>query len=246
MLRSRELSTGSGPGAMPRFGIVAAMEREVSPFIRNSKVVTQENGGRFFKFYERANTVVVCGGIGVEAARRATEAVIELYGIEVVQSVGYAGALTSALRIGDVLSPSRVIDMRDGSSSQLEGQGVLMTSSRVASAEEKGRLAQAYNADAVDMEAAAVAKGAEARSVGFSVLKVISDESDFEMPGMDAFVNAEGQFQTGRFAMFALARPWLWSKIVSLSRNSSTATRKLCQALEEQFATRSQQQADPA
>jgi adenosylhomocysteine nucleosidase len=231
---------------MPRFGIVAAMEREVGPFIRSAKAVQRECEGRVFKFYERGNTVLVCGGIGTEAARRATQAVIELYDAEIVQSVGYAGALTEAFKVGDLLSPSRVTDMRDGSSVQLEGRGVLITSSGVASAEEKRSLAQGYSADAVDMEAAAVAKGAEARGVGFAVLKAISDDSDFEMPGMGPFIDAEGQFQAHRFAMFALVRPWLWGKLLTLSRNSRVATRKLCQAMEEQLTSRLRQQVSPA
>ena len=246
MPRSDERSTGFGPWAMPRFGIVAAMEREVGPFIRCAKTVQRECEGRVFRFYERGNTVLVCGGIGTEAARRATQAVIELYDAEIVQSVGYAGALTETLKVGDLITPSRVTDTRDGSSVQLEGREVLITSNQVASAEEKRSLAQAYSADAVDMEAAAVAKGAEARGVGFAVLKVISDGSHFEMPSMAPFINAEGQFQAHRFAIFALVRPWLWGKLLTLSRNSRVATQNLCEALEEQLASRVGQQVSPA
>ncbi len=49
--------------------------------------------GRSFVFFERDDMVVVCGGIGVEAARRAAEAVIALYHPALLQSVGFAGAL---------------------------------------------------------------------------------------------------------------------------------------------------------
>src|SRR6476620_6213753 len=49
-------------------------------------------------------------GIGPEAARRATEAVIQLYAPIMVQSVGFAGALDSTLKAGTVLTPICVID----------------------------------------------------------------------------------------------------------------------------------------
>ena len=54
----------------------------------------------------------------------------------------------------------------------------------VADAAQKTKLAQAYAAAAVDMEAAAVAAAAQARGIVFGATKVISDELDFEMPGI--------------------------------------------------------------
>jgi adenosylhomocysteine nucleosidase len=176
--------------------------------------------------------VVVCGGIGAEAARRATEAVIALYMPELVLSVGFAGALDSALKVGEIFSPSRVIDSRDGSSVEIAaGRGVLVSALAIAGMEQKAKLAESYAAQAVDMEAAAVARGAQARGVRFMAVKAISDENTFAMPPLDRFVNRDGHFRQMSFAASVAARPWVWSKVFQLARNSAKASRALCAEL---------------
>jgi adenosylhomocysteine nucleosidase len=225
---------------MPKFGIVAALEREVEEFTRKSAVSHRVHDGNTVKVFERGDTVLVCGGIGRHAARRATEALIALCNPETVQSVGYAGALTPALKIGELIRPARITDSGDGSSLETgHGHGILVTANCTATAEQKRRFAEMYRADAVDMEAAAVAKGAEARGIRFSAMKVISDSFDFDMPPTDQFVTSEGQFRSGRFVLFAALRPWVWGSVATLAKNSKAATRVLCQALEKELIERS-------
>src|SRR5208283_5158541 len=96
--------------------LVAALEREVRGLTKRWRSIEREYEGRRFKFFESGQSVLVCGGIGAEAARRATEAAVALYQPELVQSVGFAGALDPGLKVGEIFSPSRVIDARDGSS----------------------------------------------------------------------------------------------------------------------------------
>jgi adenosylhomocysteine nucleosidase len=218
---------------MSKIAIVAALEREVSPLIRNWSPVRREHQGRGFTFFERGDVVVICGGIGVEAARRAAEAVIALYGPLLLQSVGFAGALDTTLRAGDTFSPSLLLDARDGSRLQLPGgDGTLITYNAVAGAGQKAKLAEAYQARAVDMEAAAVATSASSHRIAFGVTKVISDELDFEMPGMSAFIDGQGRFRTMSFTFFALLRPWLWMRLAILARNSSKAAHALSASLQ--------------
>lgn len=221
---------------MIKVAIVAALEREIWPLVRNWRLVEREHEGRRFKFLEDGSKVVlVCGGIGPEAARRATEAVIALYKPEIVQSVGFAGALDPALRVGDVFSPARVIDAKDGSSVNLHsGSGLLLSFASIASAEQKAKLAEAYGAQAIDMEASAVANGARSHSLGFAVTKVISDEFDFAMPALDRFISSDGQFHSGRFLGFVGVRPWLWAKVIGLARRSKKAAKTLCHELHRQ------------
>ncbi len=218
---------------MPKVAIVAALEREVAALTRNCRCVQREYEGRKFTFFERNDAVLVCGGIGMEAARRATHAVIALYHPVRVQSVGFAGALDAGLRIGDIFTPSVVLDARDGSRIQLErGEGTLLTFMAVAGADQKLKLAQAYGARAIDMEAAAVATAARAHGIAFGATKVISDTLDFEMPGMARFINADGQFKTASFVLFAVLRPWLWRRVALLASNSSRAANRLDKHLE--------------
>jgi len=215
-----------------RLAIVAALEREVRGLVKNWKVVTQQYEGRVFRFYESQRAIVVCGGIGAEAARRASEAVVKLYRPEMLISAGFAGALAPQMKVGQIFLPSRVIDAKDGSSTQVDSEsGILISVASVASAEQKSRLADAYGAQAVDMEAAAVAVAARRHELGFVAIKAISDGSDFEMPSMDRFITSDGQFRTGAFARFSAVRPWLWPRLVRLSRHSAKASDALCSEL---------------
>ncbi len=221
--------------SMPKIAIVAAMEREVSPLIRSWKVRTLYQGGHSsqrYRLFENGDTALICGGIGPEAARRATEALIQEVNPGRVISVGFAGALHASLQIGDVLMPRHVINSVDGVRTDVgSGDGALVSSANVAGKDQKLRFAKAYAAVAVDMEAAAVAQGALARGVEFGAIKVISDASDFNMPALHRFVAADGTFRSVSFASYVALRPWLWQTALALARNSSKASRALCQAL---------------
>ena len=232
--------TGSGATGMSRIAIIAAMEREVRPLIRSWKVRTNvrtlEHGGRRYRLFENGEATLVCGGIGAEAARRATEAVIREVNPARVISVGFAGALDGSLLVGQVLEPRTVINAADGVRTEVgSGEGILVSSTTVAGKEQKIRLRKAYGASAVDMEAAAVAQGAQARGVEFGALKAISDAADFSLPAMDRFaadfVADDGSFHSVRFACHVALRPWLWGTTIALARNSSRASEALCGAL---------------
>jgi adenosylhomocysteine nucleosidase len=215
-----------------RIAIVAALEREVHPLVKTWRVCERQHGGRRFRFFGDDDVVVVCGGMGAECARRAAEAVIELYAPAVVYSVGFAGALDRNLKVGDVLAPQWVINAGDGSRMLVEaGQGVLVTFGAVANPAQKAKLHESYGAHAVDMEAAAVARAVELRGVAFGVVKAISDDCDFEFPSTERFVNADGEFLEMRFALYAAVRPWLWLKVMRLALNSSRAAKVLCACL---------------
>ena len=218
--------------AMSRIAIVAAMEREVRPLIRKWNVKTMEHSGRRYRLFENGEAVLVCGGIGAEAARRATEAVIrEVHPARVV-SVGFAGALDGALQVGHVFEPRTVINSADGARTEVgSGDGILVSSATVADKAQKIRFGKAYGAIAVDMEAAAVAQGAQARGVEFGALKAISDAADFNLPALDRFVAKGGSFHSVRFACHVALRPWLWGSTIALARNSLKASHALCGAL---------------
>ena len=214
---------------MSRVAVVAALEREVRRLVKDWRWSEKENSGRSFRFFEKGEVVVVCGGIGAEAARRAAEAVIALYAPKLVYSAGFAGALVPGLKIADIVRPRRVVNAEDGSSVVLDrGEGVLVSYGSVADSAQKARLRDSFSAQLVDMEASAVARAAELRGVGFAAVKVISDEYDFSFPSMERFVDSGGQFREARFAWFAAVRPWLWPQVARIASNSGRASRALC------------------
>jgi nucleoside phosphorylase len=226
---------------MSKIAIVAALEREVSGLTKGWSRVEREHQGRKFIFSEREGMVVVCGGIGMEAARRAAEGAIALYHPTLVQSVGFAGALDKTLHIGDIFAPAVVIDARDASRIEIDidsgnrlgkRKGTLVSFMAVAGRDQKASLAQAYGAHAVDMEASAVAAAACAHGIQFDAAKVISDDATFEMPETARFIDAHGRFKTSSFAFFVALRPWLWPRAALLANNSRKAARALGEHLE--------------
>jgi adenosylhomocysteine nucleosidase len=218
---------------MSKFAIIAAMEREVAPLIRGWTVREIEHGGRRYRLFESGDSVLICGGIGADAARRATEAVIQEAHPARVLSVGFAGALDSTMKIADVLEPRVVVNAADSARVDTGlGHGTLVTYEAVSDRDQKKRLAKAYGAVAVDMEAASVAQGAQARGVEFAALKAISDAINFSMPPMQPFISGDGQFRSAKFAMHVAIRPWLWSRTITLGRNSAKASQALCEAIE--------------
>lgn len=216
----------------PKVAIVAALEREISPLVKDWPIIRKEYDGRWYRFFEKDNMVLVCGGIGSEAARRASEAIISLYRPALVISGGFAGALDPSLQPGQTLTPRHIIDAGDGRRTDSGvGEGVLVSFAEVADVEQKARLGAAYGAHAVDMEAAAVARSAEAHGVRFLACKVISDASDASMPPIARFVSADGRFHALRFLAYVAMRPWLWARVMQLARDSTKAAVKLCDAL---------------
>lgn len=226
----------SSPAAGPRVAIIAALEQEVRLLVKSWKRTEWEHQGRRFCFFESGQAVAVCGGIGAEGARRATEAVIAFYHPREIWTVGFAGALLPGLKAGALFLPELVIDAGDGSRAQVnadrpdEGspEGTLVTFHAVADAGQKTKLGKAYGAQAVDMEAAAVARGAQKYDLPFRAVKVISDEAGFAMPDLSKFVTPDGRVQVGRAATFAMVRPWLWRGLIRLGVDSRRGARVLC------------------
>ncbi len=213
---------------MYRVGIVAAMEREVRPLVRRWRVAEKEYSGRSFRFFENGDSVLVCGGIGAGPARRAAEAMIALYAPAAVWSAGFAGALDPKLKVGDVVLPRWVVNSGDASRVEMPaGGGVLVTSAAVADPAQKAKLRESFSADAVDMEAAAVAAAAQVRDLPFAAVKVISDDFDFDFPSTERFIDSQGHFLEWRFALYTATRPWLWPSVFRLAGNSRRASRVL-------------------
>jgi len=214
--------------------MVAALEREVRPLVKDWGIVKREHGGRRFTFFERDSAVVVCGGIGADAARRATEASFYFYHPALILSVGFAGALDPTLKVGNIFLPRFVVDVNDGRRVETSsGTGTLLTISGIAGANQKAKYLKDYGAAALDMEAAAVARAAQSHSIPFSAVKAISDEHNFDFPPMERFVSPCGQFHTSAFVAFVAVRPWLWVRTVRLAGNSAKASRALCDWLNQ-------------
>ena len=88
-----------------------------------------------------------------------------------------------------------------------------------------------FAADAVDMEASAVAEVAQARGVRFVAVKAVSDSASFKLPPFGRFIDESGEFQTFRFVVHAAVRPGMWPALGKLKQNSAKAANALCEYL---------------
>ena len=188
-------------------------------------------------FFESDEVVLLCGGIGYEAGKRAAKAVIECAKPSVLIATGLAGGLEPEWTLGRTMVAAEVVDEATGRRFKTAyGKGTVVSSREIARAAKKQELATRFAADLVDMEGAAVAEVAEAHGLPFLAVKAVSDEMDFELPPLQGFVDATGGFQSARFGFWAAWHPQWWSAIVQLKKRSDVAAEKLAAKLREVIA----------
>lgn len=100
----------------------------------------------------------------------------------------------------------------------------LVTSPIVAGEAEKRRLAAAYGAQLVDMEAACVARLALMREIPFYCFKGVSDGYADKLPDFNRFIRADGEFDLTGMVLFSIARPWYWPSLMRMGENSRKAS----------------------
>lgn len=212
--------------------IIAAMERELTPLVRNWQSRPVSHNGRDFRVYEHEHLAAVAGGIGPGPAAAAARAMIARHRPQNLISAGVAGALVPDLRAGTLFVPHIVIDSASGTEYRCNaGSGILVTSAEMAGSVSKRALAEKFRASAVDMEATAIAEVARQERISFRCVKAISDEADFVMPPLNQFVDGEGQFKTAQFLAWAAIHPLQWPRILTLARNTDRAIKALCNCL---------------
>jgi adenosylhomocysteine nucleosidase len=214
---------------MSMIAIVAALDIELAPLVRDwqSRVLSYE--GREFRVHEHANQAAVAGGIGRVAATLAARAMVTRYHPQLLISAGVAGALSPELKAGSLFTPYRVIDSSNSTEyTAAAGNGILVTAGKIVNSSEKKLLRSKFHAAAVDLEAAAVAEVARQERIDFRCVKAISDEADFEMPPLGLFVDEKGQFRTAKFVLWGAFHPLRWPAIAALGRNTSRASKALC------------------
>jgi adenosylhomocysteine nucleosidase len=220
---------------MARIAIICALFREVHPLVRKWDVL-RYRPNRAVTIYHNEHAVVAYAGMGQELATVACEAALACGEISTFISAGWAGGLNAQAVPGTVVRPKIVTDAATGKKYEAGGdRGTLVTVSRVADAEEKQRLAEAYGGDLVDMEAAAVARFAQEHKLPFYAIKAVSDAHDASLPDMNKF-NRNGQFSVYRFIAYIAIRPGLWQAISEMSQRSLSSRDALCKELEKAIA----------
>jgi adenosylhomocysteine nucleosidase len=217
------------------------MAGELKPLVRGWRH-ERRNGVHLWRWrFDGGEWIAACAGAGVEAAARAFAEVERAFAeaekpgpVSFVISTGWAGALSEEFKLGRTYFVSGVIDARSGERFRpaiWQEELWLVTSPRVAGAAEKQRLAAAYGAGLVDMEAAGVARLAQMRGIPFYCVKGISDGYRDQLPDFNRFISANGKFSLIRFILFALLRPWRWLALARMGENSRVAAEAIKEAI---------------
>lgn len=218
-----------------RKAVIAALPREVAALVHGWQNDKALQAKKIFVYWNE-DTVVAYAGMGAARVALAVEAALSKSTVSELISVGWAGGLHSAVQAGQVYTPKTVVDAATGERfTASTGEGVLVTTRSFANATEKQRLRAAYQAELVDMEAAAVARLAVAYQLPFRAVKAVSDDSSFELPELAKFNTADGWFREGAFAIYLIPRPHLWGKVIRMARNSKLAADNLCNELQKQL-----------
>jgi adenosylhomocysteine nucleosidase len=223
-----------------RIAIIAALPGELKPLVRGWERVLSPTKGIsiWLRTAGEDEHIAVCGGMGTAAAMRSFAAAEHIGTLDMVLSVGWAGALDDGMKSGHCYIASEVIDTLTGERFSLtDGQRKLrlVTTPRVADETEKNRLRSSYSAALVDMEASAITRLAQIRSIPVCCFKAVSDGRGAKLPDINPFIDEHGQLRMLPFLSHVALRPQYWGSLIQLGKTSSTAAKALAVMISKFF-----------
>jgi nucleoside phosphorylase len=210
---------------------VAAERRELEGLLRHLEGVATPDWPLDFARTGRLNgreVALVANGPGPKLAGGAVDAVGKM---EALISIGFCGGLVSSLEACDIFVATEVVGVGPAlapTSPRPFKSGTLLSIDRVIStAVEKAALAE--TADAVEMEAAAVATRAQRWKVPFYAVRVVTDTREESFPlDFDRMRSADGHFSRARILGAAMRRPLaVFPELIKLNRRTKRAARAL-------------------
>ncbi len=184
--------------------------------------------------------ILVANGPGPRLAGQAVDAVRAVDAAEAAEdkesmdgliSVGFCGGLAPSLRVGDIFVATEVTSVSAAaapSSSRPFKTGKLLSIDRVVSTSAE-KAALASNADAVEMEAAAVAARAIEWNVPFYAVRVVTDTFEESFPlDFNQMRGAAGRFSRVKIVGAALRQP---AKVIPELMKLNQRTKRAAQAL---------------
>ena len=159
--------------------------------------------------------VLAANGPGPKLAARAAEVVKEHYVLEGMISMGFCGGLSFNLKPCDIFVGIGIaglvhaLSVPRSHSCERTHTGTLLSIDRVATtAQEKRELREKTQADAIDMEAGALAAQAAGWNIPCYVIKVVTDTASESFPlDFNRLRDPEGRFNRDKIIAAALSRP---------------------------------------
>jgi adenosylhomocysteine nucleosidase len=226
-----------------RIAIIAALPGELKPLVRGWEKVASPTKGISLWLSSAGDDeyIAVCGGMGAAAALRSFAAAEHIGTLDMVLSVGWAGALDDGMKAGQCYIASEVIDAQTGERFALtegERKQRLVTTSQVSDEAEKVRLHDTYGAVLVDMEASSIARLAQIRNISICCFKAVSDGRGAKLPNLNPFIDANGQMRMLPFLAHVALRPRYWLSLIQLGSTSSKAARALAALIQRFLETK--------
>ena len=183
-------------------------------------------------------------GEGIANAERSLEAWLERRNARAVLSIGFAGALSAALQVGDLVVAKSVHGSNAEPDPELlatalgmdeEGAthpGVAVTSERILwqAAEKRafaGRLAE-NEIGFVDMESTAIASVCLGRGVPFLIVRSITDLLDEDLPlDFNQCRDSEGRVNSSKVMKAALLKPGSINGLLELRKRSELCAERM-------------------
>lgn len=177
--------------------------------------------------FQHNEQLLICrSGVGYANAKEAAMKLIAS-GANQLISFGTAAALTSGLAVGNIVIPEIVVDTLghrylsqhpfradcikffSQKKDLVIHEGILSHASDVLrTSEHKKNLAKQTTAIAADMESFALAEIASENEIPFTVIRVISDEVDFQLPDIIiSALSSAGHFNYAKFFLGLVQKP---------------------------------------
>jgi adenosylhomocysteine nucleosidase len=213
---------------------VAAERRELEGLLVHVDEVTKPDWPLDFARLGRLNGVriaMLANGPGPKLAKVAVDAAKENESMDGLISTGFCGGLNPALRACDIFVATEIVGVAAAlmpSSSRPFQAGKLLSMDRVvSSAAEKAD--QSKKADAVEMEAAAVAERAREWGVPFYSIRVVTDTSEESFPlDFNRMRSEDGRFSRSKIIAAALRSPALvLPELIKLNKRTKRAAQAL-------------------
>jgi adenosylhomocysteine nucleosidase len=214
---------------------VAAERRELEGLLGHLEGVQRPDWPLDFARLGRLHgtpVVMVANGPGPRLAGAAVDVVKEREKVDGLVSIGFCGGLQRSLQACDIFVATEVVGVAPAlmpSSQKSFKTGKLLSIDRVvSSAAEKVELGDA-GADAVEMEAAAVADRAARYHVPFYAVRVVTDTCNETFPlEFNQMRRWDGRFSRVRILGAAMRRPLaVFPELIKLNRRTKRAAEAL-------------------
>jgi farnesyl-diphosphate farnesyltransferase len=189
-------------------GIITALPEELAPLLKRAVIGQVVDGRYHVGKLNGADVVLVAGGDGIAQAERAASELIERFEVDSLIGCGIAGAVDSSLKRGDVVVAIWVEDSRSRLSGQPRSAVLHWTEAREVRIRSLDRIATDktdIDADVIDTESSGWARAAEKANKPLTVIRVIYDTADDDIP---AFVAGDGgAINRGAIVRHAILHP---------------------------------------